>query len=83
MSQYKIVIDSCGELPEDLKADGHFCTVPAPATGGSAMPRAQQNAHAGRIDQVVQQEQQLAHVPTLRGPVVLGSGVAVRGERVK
>ena len=24
MSQYKIVIDSCGELPEDLKADGHF-----------------------------------------------------------
>ena len=25
---YKIVIDSCGELPEDLKADGHFCTVP-------------------------------------------------------
>ena len=28
MSQYKIVIDSCGELPEDLKADGHFCTVP-------------------------------------------------------
>lgn len=28
MSQYKIVIDSCGELPEDLKADGHFFTVP-------------------------------------------------------
>lgn len=28
MSQYKIVIDSCGELSEDLKADGHFCTVP-------------------------------------------------------
>jgi len=25
MSQYKIVIDSCGELPEDLKADGRFC----------------------------------------------------------
>lgn len=24
---YKIVIDSCGELPEDLKADGHFCNV--------------------------------------------------------
>lgn len=25
---YKIVIDSCGELPEDLKADGHYCNVP-------------------------------------------------------
>ena len=25
---YKIVIDSCGELPEDMKADGHFCNVP-------------------------------------------------------
>lgn len=25
---YKIVIDSCGELPEELKADGHFCNVP-------------------------------------------------------
>lgn len=25
---YKIVIDSCGELPENLKADGHFCNVP-------------------------------------------------------
>ncbi|MGN0428242.1 MAG: DegV family protein [Agathobacter sp.] len=24
---YKIVIDSCGELPEDLKKDGHFCNV--------------------------------------------------------
>lgn len=24
---YKIVIDSCGELPDDLKADGHFCNV--------------------------------------------------------
>ena len=24
MSQYKIVIDSCGELSEDLKADGQF-----------------------------------------------------------
>lgn len=25
---YKIVIDSCGELPEDLKKDEHFCNVP-------------------------------------------------------
>ena len=25
---YKIVIDSCGELTEELKADGHFCNVP-------------------------------------------------------
>lgn len=25
---YKIIIDSCGELPEELKADGHFCNVP-------------------------------------------------------
>lgn len=25
---YKIVIDSCGELPEDLKQDPHFCNVP-------------------------------------------------------
>lgn len=25
---YKIVIDSCGELPEELKVDGHFCNVP-------------------------------------------------------
>ena len=24
---YKIVIDSCGELSEELKADGHFCNV--------------------------------------------------------
>lgn len=24
---YKIVVDSCGELPEELKADGHFATV--------------------------------------------------------
>ncbi len=24
---YKIVIDSCGELPEDLKKDEHFCSV--------------------------------------------------------
>ena len=24
---YKIVIDSCGELPEELKQDGHFTTV--------------------------------------------------------
>lgn len=24
---YKIVIDSCGELPEELKQDGHFSTV--------------------------------------------------------
>lgn len=24
---YKIVVDSCGELPEDLKADGHFLSV--------------------------------------------------------
>lgn len=24
---YKIVIDSCGELPEELKKDGHFSTV--------------------------------------------------------
>ena len=23
---YKIVIDSCGELPDNLKADGHFST---------------------------------------------------------
>ena len=28
MSKYKIVIDSCGELSEKLKADGHFCNVP-------------------------------------------------------
>lgn len=25
---YKIVIDSCGELPEELKTDGHYCSVP-------------------------------------------------------
>ena len=25
---YKIVFDSCGELPEELKADGHFASVP-------------------------------------------------------
>lgn len=25
---YKIVVDSCGELPEELKKDGHFETVP-------------------------------------------------------
>lgn len=25
---YKIVIDSCGELPENLKKDTHFCNVP-------------------------------------------------------
>ena len=25
---YKIVIDSCGELPEELKGDKHFCNVP-------------------------------------------------------
>ncbi len=25
---YKIVIDSCGELPDDLKQDEHFCNVP-------------------------------------------------------
>lgn len=25
---YKIIIDSCGELPEELKTDGHFCNVP-------------------------------------------------------
>ena len=25
---YKIVIDSCGELPENLKLDSHFCNVP-------------------------------------------------------
>ena len=24
---YKIVVDSCGELPEELKKDGHFETV--------------------------------------------------------
>lgn len=24
---YKIVIDSCGELSEEMKADGHFCNV--------------------------------------------------------
>lgn len=24
---YKIVVDSCGELPEELKRDGHFATV--------------------------------------------------------
>lgn len=28
MSEYKIVIDSCGDLSEELKADGHFCNVP-------------------------------------------------------
>lgn len=28
MHMYKIIIDSCGELPEELKADGHFCNVP-------------------------------------------------------
>lgn len=28
MHMYKIVIDSCGELPEELKVDGHFCNVP-------------------------------------------------------
>ena len=25
---YKIILDSCGELPEELKADGHFMNVP-------------------------------------------------------
>lgn len=25
---YKIILDSCGELSEELKADGHFCNVP-------------------------------------------------------
>lgn len=25
---YKIVIDSCGELPEELKKDGHYSSVP-------------------------------------------------------
>lgn len=25
---YKIIIDSCGELSEEMKEDGHFCTVP-------------------------------------------------------
>ena len=25
---YKIVIDSCGELPENVKQDPHFCNVP-------------------------------------------------------
>ena len=25
---YKIIIDSCGELSEEMKADGHFCSVP-------------------------------------------------------
>ena len=25
---YKIIIDSCGELTEELKADGHFQNVP-------------------------------------------------------
>lgn len=24
---YKIIIDSCGELPDELKRDGHFCNV--------------------------------------------------------
>lgn len=28
MHMYKIIIDSCGELPEELKVDGHFCNVP-------------------------------------------------------
>ena len=27
MSMYKIIIDSCGELSEELKQDGHFQTV--------------------------------------------------------
>ena len=25
---YKIIIDSCGELSEGMKADGHFCSIP-------------------------------------------------------
>ena len=25
---YKIIVDSCGELSEELKADGHFSNVP-------------------------------------------------------
>ncbi|MDD6481471.1 MAG: DegV family protein [Lachnospiraceae bacterium] len=25
---YKIVMDSCGELTEDMKKDGHYCSVP-------------------------------------------------------
>lgn len=25
---YKIVLDSCGDLPEELKQDSHFCNVP-------------------------------------------------------
>ena len=25
---YKIIIDSCGELTEEMKRDGHFCNVP-------------------------------------------------------
>ena len=24
---YKIIIDSCGELTDSLKKDGHFCNV--------------------------------------------------------
>ena len=24
---YKIIIDSCGELPQNLKEDSHFCNV--------------------------------------------------------
>ena len=28
MSRYKIVIDSCGEFSEEMKADGHFFHVP-------------------------------------------------------
>ena len=27
-NNYKIVIDSSGELPEELKKDGHFSNVP-------------------------------------------------------
>ena len=27
IAMYKIVVDSCGELPEELKKDGHFETV--------------------------------------------------------
>jgi len=25
---YKIIVDSCGELPQELKEDGHFQSVP-------------------------------------------------------
>ena len=36
---YKIIVDSCGELPEELKKDGHFMTVSLELEVGGARIR--------------------------------------------